>query len=208
MSRLRDRTLALAGLFQAARLTQQLARTGRAEPAALRASLHSVLRITTPTVESLYEGIGGLRLGLEILRDRLTGSTDPADLEIARYAVAMLHLANELRKLPDMQNTIRRGLEAIGQPSGETQALVPLAERLAELYLQTLSTLTPRIIVNGEQGHLANAGVAAQVRAVLFAGIRAAWLWRQLGGSRWQLLFGRRRFAEEAAHLLENRETA
>jgi high frequency lysogenization protein len=33
--------------------------------------------------------------------------------------------------------------------------------------------------------------------------VRAAVLWRQLGGNRWQLLFARRKIANEAAHLLE-----
>ncbi len=202
MSRLRDQTLALAGLFQAGRLVQQLARTGRAAPAALRASLASVLRLDAPSTEAVFGGAGGLRLGLEILRDRLAGATDPADLEIARYAVSMLHLANELRKRPDMQKTIREGLAALGETPSLAD-LPSLAERLAELYVRTLSTLTLRILVSGEQGHLANPLVVAQVRAALFAGIRAAWLWRQLGGSRWQLLFGRRRLAQEAGRILE-----
>jgi high frequency lysogenization protein len=206
VSRLRDQTLALAGLFQAGRLVQQLARTGRAPPQALRTSLESVLKLDAPSTEAVFGGAAGLRLGLEILRDRLTGSTDPADLEVARYVVSMLHLANELRKLPDMQAAIRRGIAAIGEAGAarnEPEVLNALAERLAELYVQTLSTLTPRILVNGEQGHLANPVVVAQVRAALFAGIRAAWLWRQLGGSRWQLLFGRRQLAEEAGRILE-----
>ena len=79
-----------------------------------------------------------------------------------------------------------------------------LVEKLAELYTQTISTLTPRIMVNGEHGHLSNPAIAAKVRAALFAGIRSAFLWHQLGGSRWQLLFSRKKIAGEAATILES----
>lgn len=194
-------------MFQAARLAQQLAREGRAERTALAACLRSVLMIEAADTDAVFGGAGNLTVGLRFLRDRLSGGAGSSEIEIAHYAISMLHLAGELRRLPDMQETIRRGVESIAgrirDIEDEEQALDELADRLAELYTQTFSTLTPRIIVNGEQGYLANPGIAAQVRAALFAGIRAAWLWRQLGGSRWQLLFNRGRIAAEAARILE-----
>jgi high frequency lysogenization protein len=103
----------------------------------------------------------------------------------------MIHLEGQLRRHPEMQDAIRRGIEAIqsqmkffeAEENGE--AVHPrLVEKLAELYSQTISTLTPRIMVNGEHGHLSNPLIAAKVRAALFAGIRSAFLWRQLGGNR------------------------
>lgn len=209
MSRFRDQVLALAGLFQAARLTQQLARDGRADSAAFTATLESILRIDAPTTESIFGGTKGVTLGLTILRDKLTGKTDPRDLEIARYVIALLQLQARLAREPAVQQAIRRGVETIqaqmkffeATQSGDTlqQSLV---EKLAELYTQTLSQLPPRIMVNGEHGHLANPVIAARVRTALFAGVRAAFLWRQLGGKRWQLLLARRRIANEAAQLL------
>lgn len=209
MSRFRDQVLALAGLFQAARLTQQLARDGHADSAAFTATLESILRIDAPTTESIFGGTKGVTLGLTILRDKLTGKTDPRDLEIARYVIALLQLQARLAREPAVQQAIRRGVETIqaqmkffeATQSGDTlqQSLV---EKLAELYTQTLSQLPPRIMVNGEHGHLANPVIAARVRTALFAGVRAAFLWRQLGGKRWQLLLARRRIANEAAQLL------
>lgn len=207
-----DRVLALAGLFQAARLAQQLARQGRAEPAALAASVQSLLIIDAPTTESVFGGAPGVRLGLELLRDKLDGrNTNTHDVEVARYVIGMIHLEGQLRRRPEMQDAIRRGIEAIREQmkffeaaeNGET--LHPrLVEKLAELYTQTLSTLAPRIMVNGEHGHLSNPAIAARVRAALFAGIRSAFLWRQLGGSRWQLLFSRKRIANEATGILDS----
>lgn len=209
MSRFRDQVLALAGLFQAARLTQQLARDGRADSAAFTATLESILRIDAPTTESIFGGTKGVTLGLTILRDKLTGKTDPRDLEIARYVIALLQLQARLAREPAVQQTIRRGVETIqaqmkffeATQSGDTLQQSQV-EKLAELYTQTLSQLPPRIMVNGEHGHLANPVIAARVRTALFAGVRAAFLWRQLGGKRWQLLLARRRIANEAAQLL------
>jgi len=62
--------------------------------------------------------------------------------------------------------------------------------------------------VNGEQGYLATPLIAAKVRAGLLAGVRSAVLWRQLGGNRWQLLFGRRRIAREAGRLLRQADAS
>ena len=207
-----DRILALAGLFQAARLAQQLAREGRAETSTLVASVQSLLIIDAPTTESVYGGAQGVRPGLELLRDKLAGgNTDTNDVEIARYVIGMIHLEGQMRRRPEIQDAIRRGIEATREQmkffeaaeNGET--LHPrLVEKLAELYTQTISTLTPRIMVNGEHGHLSNPLIAAKVRAALFAGIRSAFLWHQLGGSRWQLLFSRKKIAGEAANILED----
>jgi high frequency lysogenization protein len=207
-----DRILALAGLFQAARLAQQLAREGRAEPSTLAASVQSLLIIDAPTTESVYGGAQGVRPGLELLRDKLAGgNTNANDVEIARYVIGMIHLEGQMRRRPEIQDAIRRGIEATREQmkffeaaeNGET--LHPrLVEKLAELYTQTISTLTPRIMVNGEHGHLSNPSIAAKVRAALFAGIRSAFLWHQLGGSRWQLLFSRKKISGEAAGILES----
>ncbi len=209
-----DRTLALAGLFQAARLAQQLAREGRAEPDAFAASIQSLMLVDAPSTEAVYGGAGGVTLGLKLLQSKLTGNTDVNDVEMARYVISMIHLEGQLRRQPEMQDAVRRGIEAAREQmkffgaADKDETIHPrLVEKLADLYTQTISTLTPRIMVNGEHGHLSNPLIAAKVRAALFAGIRSAFLWRQLGGNRWQLLFNRKKIAGEAGRILETRKT-
>ncbi len=205
---LHDRTLALAGLFQAARLTQQLAREGRADTDALAASVHSLFMIDAATTAEVFGGARGVAPGLRLLRDKLAGRTEPCDMEIARYVVALLQIERLLERRAEAQDAIRRGLEAAEsqtkalEPEGGEPLPVVLVEKVAELYAQTISPLGPRILVNGEQGYLANSLIAAKVRCALFAGIRAAFLWRQLGGRRWQLLFQRKQIANEASAIL------
>jgi high frequency lysogenization protein len=204
-----DSVLALAGIFQSARLVQQLAREGRADAEALQASIRSTLALDAPDVESIYGGTRGVRLGLELLSSKLAGKSQPADIEIARYVVTLVHLEGSLRRRPAMLDAIRQDIDTarsqmkfFGDDTPAEGVHPVLVEKLAQVYSQTISTLTPRIMVSGEHGHLSNPAIAAKVRATLLAGIRAAVLWRQLGGRRWQLLFRRGRIADTAAELL------
>ncbi|MHB8743206.1 MAG: high frequency lysogenization protein HflD [Sulfuricaulis sp.] len=207
-----DRTLALAGLFQSAHLAQQLARDGRVESPAFTASIQSLLLINAPSTAVVYGGAQGVKSGLNLLRDKLTGKTGAGDVEIAKYVLSMIHLAGQISRHPEMQEAIRRGIEAIQsqmkffETNNEVGERVHprLIEKLAELYAQTISTLTPRIMVSGDHSHLSNPVIAAKVRAILFAGIRSAFLWRQLGGNRWQLLFRRGKITHEAAQIIDN----
>jgi high frequency lysogenization protein len=206
---LHDSVLALAGIFQSARLVQQLAREGRADAEALRASIQSTLALDAPDVETIYGGARGARLGLELLSTKLAGKSQPADIEIARYVVTLVHLEGSLRRRPAMLDEIRQGIDTARaqmkffENDSPAEGVHPLlVEKLAQVYSQTISTLTPRIMVSGEHGHLSNPAIAAKVRAALLAGIRSAVLWRQLGGRRWQLLFTRGRIARMANELL------
>lgn len=208
---LHDPVLALAGIFQSARLAQQLAREGRADTEATRASIESILALDAPDVKTIYGSTRGVRLGLELLSTRLAGKSQPSDMEMARYVVSLMQLEGSLRRRPAMLDAIRQGIDTAREQMKffENDAPVDgahplLVEKLAQVYSQTISTLTPRIMVNGEHGHLANPAIAAKVRAVLLAGIRSAVLWRQLGGRRWQLLFSRGKIARSAAALLDN----
>jgi high frequency lysogenization protein len=202
----RDRTLALAGVFQAACLVQQLARRGHSDRAALAASIGSVLAIDSATTEEVYGSTNGVGLGLRVLCDKLSGRAGTSDIELAHYVVSILQLERRLARDRTMLSTIRRGLEALAthalgrdvdDPDPEIRA------KLAELYRLTLSTLTPRIMVSGEQGYLANAAIADNVRAALFAGVRSAFLWRQLGGKRWHLILRKLAIRRTATRLLQ-----
>ena len=73
-----------------------------------------------------------------------------------------------------------------------------LLAHLAEIYSGTISNLQPRIMVRGEPSYLQNPDNQNRIRTMLLAGIRAAWLWRQVGGSRWTILLGRRRLLDSA----------
>jgi high frequency lysogenization protein len=204
----RDRILALAGVFQSAVLVQQLARESRCGQTAYRASIHSILMLDAPDVASLYGGIGGVRTGLTKLREQLGGRSGPHEIELARYVIALVQLAGKLSRRADVEQELQEGISAarvryfeeLEQGHEVPQALV---DDLAQLYTRTISNMNPRILVSGEHGYLTDPGIAARVRAGLLAGVRAGVAWLQLGGSRWQLLFSRRKLLREAENLLE-----
>ncbi|GMR21375.1 MAG: high frequency lysogenization protein HflD [Gammaproteobacteria bacterium] len=207
----RDRVIALAGMFQSARLVQQLARKGYTDDAAFVCSINSILKLDADDTESVYGGLQGLRLGLQTMRDKLGGDTDKDDLEMARYVIGVAQLERKLSKDENMLHGMSTGIATIQsqmdffQAETDDDSIHPnLIAKLAELYKQTLSTITPRIVVQGEQAYLSNSNTADKVRACLLAGVRSAVLWRQLGGRRWQLLFRRSRISEIAHTLLQD----
>ena len=212
-SRLRDRTLALAGIFQATRLVQQLAREGRADPTAIAVSINSVLEIESAATDDIYGGPRGVALGLQLLRDKFRGHGDQNDMEMARYVVNVLQLERRLSGNSAMLLAIRDGIESTiaqmkffrTENKDTNERIHPnLTAKLAELYTMTLSTVTPRIIVNGEQGHLENPSIVNKIRSLLLAATRSAFLWRQLGGRRWQLLLRRNTIIREAMRILDD----
>lgn len=200
----KDRVLALAGIFQACRLVQQAARKNMVDNEALEASLVSIVNVNADTTAAVYGGTQGLRLGLRTLQEQLDKGAVPRDLELARYVVSVMHLERQLGRNPQMLERIGAGVAGT-EHKRETHAIThpEVISQLAEIYSDTISTLTPRIIVQGEQGYLSNPETAAKVRALLLAAIRSAWLWRQVGGRRWQLVFGRGAMAREVTALLQ-----
>ncbi len=205
MSKYTDRTLALAGMYQACRLVQQVARHGGAEEEALERVLGTLFITDPPDALAVYGSVQNLREGLHLVTEQLQKSPDP---ELTRYLINILHLERKLSRKPELLRTIGEGIEkARKQMEHYPLPHTNLIASLAEIYSNTVSTLTPRIIVSGEQGHLANPENASLVRALLLAAMRSAVLWSQCGGRRWQILLQRRHFMEEATRLLRNPET-
>lgn len=196
-----ERVIALAGIFQATALAQQLAADGRCDDTAMASSLASVFRIDAPSVVAVYGGVSGVRLGLRSLITQIDEGT--RDLATTRMAVTVMRLERTLARRPAMTDTLQQGIIAaqrqathFGQDSSQ------VAGRLAELYSSTLSTLKPRVLVSGNPQTLQQPAVVERVRASLLAAVRSAVLWRQVGGRQWQLIVYRRQCSMLARGLL------
>ncbi|MCK7468128.1 MAG: lysogenization regulator HflD [Desulfosudis oleivorans] len=81
-------------------MVQQLAREGRSDPGPFRTSVRSILAIDAADVGAVYGELSGLRSGLTLLQDKLSGRSAPSDVEMARYVVAILHLRGGLAAQP------------------------------------------------------------------------------------------------------------
>lgn len=197
-----DRVIALAGAMQAADLARGIARRGQANPDDIVTCLASLIRIDAPSSADIYGGVTRLRSGLRLLEQQLN---NPRDMELTRYVIALVRLERQLSRRDDLLRLIRAGIEDIIQ----NLAHFPLDHgntiaSFADLYLKTLSTLSPRIMVSGDPVHLNNPANTNRIRALLLAGVRATILWRQSGGGRLTLLLRRNPLLRETRLLLAN----
>jgi len=196
------RVIALAGLFQAISLVRTLAQRGSCDGSAMRACLASVLRIDAESPAAVYAGIGNLRLGLECLVGQLDGRGQ-RDLAITRMAVTVMRLERALAKHPDHLDALGESIRELAPLLGQTEAEPDeICARLARVYCNCLSPLKPRVMVEGNPEILSQPAHVNRIRALLLAAIRAAVLWRQLGGGQWRLLFRHRQYAMLARGLL------
>jgi high frequency lysogenization protein len=195
-----DRAIALAGAMQAADLARGIARRGQANPEDIETCLASLIRIDAPSSADVYGGVARLRSGLRLLEQQLN---NPRDMELTRYVITLMRLERQLSRRDDLLRLIRAGIEDIVR----NLAHFPLDHGntiagFADLYLKTLSTLSPRIMVSGDPVHLNNPANTNRIRALLLAGVRAAILWRQSGGGRLTLLLRRNPLLRETRLLL------
>lgn len=196
-----NQTIALAGIAQATALVNQLATTGTADPIALKASIGSLLKIDSASVTDVFGGLSGLKLGLEHFHEQISGAVTHS--ESARYAASIVFLERQLSEQPKMLKTIQIGVQK-AQAQAEYFDVMHenVLANLGDLYFQTISTLQPRIMVNGDELYLSRSDTVNKIRALLLAGIRATLLWRQCGGARWKFLFYRKKLQTEAKFLL------
>ena len=197
-----DSLIGLAGIFQAAHLVQRLARTGLADQQPLEASLYSLFQTHPESTAAVFNGARGIISGLRQLVSFMEGEQG-RDLELARYVISLMALEAKVKRHPETLSAIAEQLENIRPLLGEHALLDDaVTEPLAAIYTQAISPIPPRIMVKGEPRILQDPRIVQRIRATLLAGIRSAILWRQMGGTRWKLLWHRHAILEQARELL------
>lgn len=183
--------LALAGVFQAASLVDELARTGQVDTRPWETLIQATLDTNPDSFEAIYGGHpNNLRRGLDVL-EAVVGRKQ-ANPVVLRYGFSMLLLMNQLRSNDAMMSGLGQHLNRIqGQAEHFGTTHENVIASLGEAYQQTLSTLKTRIVVQGDPSLLQSRMMPERIRAVLLAGIRFALLWHQQGGRRWKLVFQR-----------------
>jgi len=199
---MQDRVLALAGLLQSVRLVQQMANNGQAETRALAPCIDSLFRFDADSTEAVYGGRGALESGLRRVVAQLDGSD--RDGAQTRMAMNVLHLERRFVGAPEAMAKVQEQLEAVQREREPWEPTHPdVLSRLGGIYAELVSPLGPRVMVAGNPVYLSQPEVVAEVRAALLAALRSAVLWRQLGGSYWDLLVSRRRMVDTAQELLQ-----
>jgi high frequency lysogenization protein len=196
-----ERVLALAGVLQALSQVRRIADTGQSDAAVVQTALDSVFRIDADTPEEVYGRVANLAPGLKLLRDYLNKQT--TDDGLTRLALSVLQLERRFVGEPNTVNAVAGGIAEIASQANASGSTHPdVLSALGGLYADTISHLRPRVMVQGNPHYLGQPGVVAEIRAILLAAVRSAVLWRQLGGSFWDLLFSRRAMADAASEWL------
>ena len=199
---MKNRTIALAGVCQAAYFANELASTGKVrDHNGFEATLNSLYVIDCDDISEIYgSDMSNLNTGLKTLHYAF--NRDPDYLTILKYTLTLLALERKLNKTPVYLEQIQKDILAsrtLRQQDDNYPA--PVISKLANTYSSTISLLQPRIILNGKPEYLKQAVITEKIRATLLAGIRSAVLWAQMGGTQWQLLFKRRALVNTAAEL-------
>ncbi|USH01574.1 high frequency lysogenization protein HflD [Grimontia kaedaensis] len=196
-----DRTIAFAGICQSVKLVQEIARKGSCDYDALSASLNSIILTNPSSTLEVFDNEENLTIGLNTLINELDNS--PGGSELTRYLINLLALERKLSGRRDSLAQLSDRIETVQRQVQHFELLDDqMISNLASIYLDTISPLGPRIQVTGNPAQLQQTGVQHKVRALLLAGIRGAVLWRQVGGKRRHLIFGRKQMIEQAKIIL------
>jgi len=194
----KEQIIALSAIFQAAELVATLAKTGKMDNDALLPLVNSVLLVDAETTEDIYGGRwdckSNLALGRRITRQALGKERSSVNPDTLRYALSLIHLESKLLKSKETLTTLSQGISRLERQKSHYDD--PLHENMiaaiSGIYQDSLSKLSFRIQVHGDSRFLQQPSIANQVRTTLLTGVRAAMLWRQLGGKRWHLILKRK----------------
>jgi high frequency lysogenization protein len=165
----------------------------------------SLFRFDAEDAETIYGGAEAVGRGLDRgLRELLAllghGPRDPA---VGRMGMTLLALERSFVRHPTAGDRVQSTLRDVERQRQHLGPMHPtVINRLGDLYAEQVSPLGQRVLVQGNPVYLGQPPIVAEVRALLLCGLRAAVLWRQMGGSRLDFLLRRRAMTETAHQLL------
>lgn len=198
------RILALAAVFQSAKLVHLLATQGIAALTVHGAAYDYLVSesLSERPLKQRFARVADLRIGLESLErclvqpyQSLPHTKQRRKSQILQYASGLLAIERKLARRAVWDTQIDKQLPVLrhrlGFFSGDLRHSAVLAG-LATLYLETAGGLTLRLQVQGQPRELTHPANIDRIRACLLTGLQAAHTWQALGGRRWRLILGRR----------------
>lgn len=200
-----DRTIALVGIYQCSQLVYELATTGRADELSYKTCVNTLFADNPEQTLDVFGGdVENIQKGVTTLLAQMSSedAIQNRNIEITRYVLNLMILAKKLKQEETPLGNIFGVLETA---KAQTEQFGEFHENviatIARAYSENVSSVSPRIMVNGDGGHLSNPRIANKIRSLLLAGIRCALLWYQVGGTRWDLLWSRKKYLQTAKTL-------
>jgi len=198
-----ERAYALAAIALAAELVDQLARFGKCDEDSYELLVKSIFSHSADNVQAVYGGRDAIRPGALALSATLFEDQRDQRRNVALYAMGLMTLQKRLLKRSEFMALIDQRLKDVERQIASFGYNHPtINAAIAQLYTETVSQLGFRLQVVGDAQILQRNEIADRIRTVLFAGIRAVTLWRNLGGRRYQLLFAKGAIKKSIAPLL------
>ncbi|MGY0504233.1 high frequency lysogenization protein HflD [Luteimonas sp. e5] len=196
-----QRVMPLAGLVLALQEVRHLAENGRVDQRRLQTAIDSVFRTDAASVADVYGGVEPLADGLRALNGYLGGAAP--DAQVPKLTLALMQLERHFDRAPDAVDGVRDAIERLATHARTDGSTHPdILRELGAIYARHLSPLKPKVMIQGNPHYLGREDVVAEIRALLLAGLRSVVLWRQMGGSQWDLLLKRRDMRRAIAELL------
>lgn len=208
---MKDQTITFAAICQVAYQVQQISRKGFISDEEFSVLLKSIIETSPSNTLAVYGGeLGNIKKGLELLINHLGNDNDAKDPrkqkdpELTRYIISLINLERRLAKRPKQLNELGERINATERQLEHYELTSEtLIASFASIYSDIVSPLGHKIQVTGEPSILKQSVNQYKIRALLLAGIRAAVLWRQVGGKRRHILFSRKKIVDTAKTLLK-----
>lgn len=192
----KQRALALAALTQVTILIESIAHEGKIEHPRFACCMDAFFDPTYLGERSFYAGaVQSKRL--------LQGQDIPHAKAILTHSAALIALERKLAKQPQTLQHIEQSLQRIDKQIQyfNDPYHSNIIAAIAHLYGETVSKITPQLIVRGKPEHLTPSN-KEKIRCLLFSGIRAAWIWRINGGNTFHLIFGRKKLIQALTRIV------
>ncbi|MDA9555915.1 high frequency lysogenization protein HflD [Vibrio sp.] len=196
-----NRTIAFAGMCQAAALVQELAKSGHYDTNAFGTSLNAIVKTNPSSTLDVFGDEVDLKIGLDTLANKLDSS--PNGSELTRYLIGIIALATKLTQRKDSLSQLGDRIQMIERQLDHYDINdESMLSNIASIYLDVISPIGPRIQISGTPAVLQLPINQHKVRILLLSAIRCAVLWRQVGGRRTHLIFSRKKMIEQAKIIL------
>ena len=150
LSTMEQQVVALAGVAQAARIVDQISKTGTYPLEFLEPSIHSLFKFDTDSVEEIFGGLPGAKLGLQNLSAMLANRQGEESRDVVRYVFNILYLERKFSGNNEMMSVVRSRLEHASYNAEHFAGHVDdVCHSVSGIYQDTLSRLKFRIKVNG-----------------------------------------------------------
>ena len=198
MTSRRSQSIALSAMCQSALMIQQVSKGVILNKDSLICLFNGITTTDPKSVLDVYGSVDVLADGAKLVQYQLSGNATKKDIEVTRYLAGIMSISKKLLKnqsalsaLTDKLTDIQRRLShfEIDDPS--------IIQNFAECYSEVLSPLSQKIQVIGNPALLQQKSVQHKVRALLLSGVRAAVLWRQMGGKRRDFIFNRKAILQD-----------